>query len=83
MSQITLRDVPEDVKNEIKKIARERNTSMNRVINRLLRESLGMSSSGVKKRDLSEFSAEWSPEEADEFDKAVEVFERIDDEMWK
>lgn len=81
--QLTLRDIPEDLEKEIRRIARERGTSINKTIRELLSESLGIDQSSGKKRDLSDFAGFWDEEEAEEFDKATEVFEKVDEELWK
>ena len=83
MKQLTLRDIPEDVESEIRRIARERGKSINKTVGDLLREALGMEDSTERKRDLSDFSGTWDEEEAAEFEKATEVFEEVDEELWK
>jgi plasmid stability protein len=83
MKQLTLRDIPDDLEREIRRIARERGTSINKTVRQLLCESLGIDQSSGKKRDLSEFAGFWNKKEAEEFDKATEVFEKVDEELWK
>ncbi len=83
MKQITVRNIPEELEKEIRRIARERGISINKTIHELLGEALGIDKSSGKKRDLSEFAGFWDEEEAEEFEKATEVFERVDEELWK
>ena len=83
MKQLTLRNIPEDIEREIRRIARERGSSINKTIHELLGEALGIDRTSGKKRDLSEFSGFWDEEEAKEFEKATEVFEKVDEELWK
>ena len=82
MKQLTLRNIPEDIEREIRRIARERGTSINKTIRELLGKALGIDRSSGKKRDLSDFSGFWDEEEAKEFEKATEVFEKVDEELW-
>lgn len=83
MSQITVRGVPEAVERAIRKRAAEENKSINRTVNELLQKALGIEPSQSKRRDLSRFSGAWSPEEAHAFDRAIEPFDVIDDEVWR
>jgi len=83
MKQLTLRDIPEDVEKEIRKIARKSGTSINKTVQRLLREALGIEHPIEQKRDLSDFARIWNEEEATEFKKATAGFEEIDEELWK
>jgi hypothetical protein len=83
MRQLTLRNIPEDLEKEIRRIARERGTSINKTIHEILSEALGIDRSSGKKRDLSDFVGFWDEEEAKEFEKATEVFEKVDEELWK
>lgn len=83
MNQFTLRNVPEELEREIRREARQRKTSINKTVKELLGEILGVGASRGKKRDLSDFAGSWSEEEAREFEKATELFNRIDEELWK
>ncbi len=83
MKQLTLRNIPEDLEREIRRIAGERRTSINKTVRELLYKSLGMDMSSEKKRDLSDFVGFWDEREAEEFEKATDVFEAIDEELWK
>lgn len=83
MNQFTLRNVPEELERKIRREARQRKTSINKTVKELLGEILGVGASRGKKRDLSDFAGSWSEEEAREFEKATELFNRIDEELWK
>jgi len=83
LKQLTLRNIPEDIEREIRRIARERGSSINKTIHELLGEALGIDRTSRKKRDLSDFAGFWDKEEAKEFEKATEVFEKVDEELWK
>ena len=83
MNQLTLRNIPEDLEREIRRIAEERRTSINKTVRELLYRALGIDRSSEKKRDLSAFAGFWDEREAEEFEKATDVFEAIDEELWK
>ena len=85
MSQITLRNIPEPVNHKLRDLAKQTGQSINRTILEVLKKGLGLSDAPpAKKRDLSEFAGMWTKEEAAEFDRNIhEMFETIDEEMWK
>lgn len=83
MSQITLRKLPENLERQIRRIARETDTSINKTIIDLLKKSLGLQDAENKQRDLSDLSGTWSEEEAREFEENTQVFEHIDQEIWR
>lgn len=83
MNQLTLRNIPEDLEKEIRRIAGERGMSINKTVRELLCKALGIDKSSEKKRDLSDFAGFWDEEEAKEFEEATKLFEEIDAELWK
>jgi len=83
MNQLTLRNIPEDLEKEIRRIAKEREMSINKTVRELLYKALGIDMSSKKKRDLSDFAGFWDEEEAKEFEEATKLFEEIDAELWK
>ena len=83
MSQITLRDLPEPVEKEIRKEAKRRKSSLNKVIISLLEKGLGMHPGMEKKRDLAGLAGTWNQEEAAAFREATSPFETIDAENWQ
>ena len=64
-------------------MAQDRHSSLNKTIIAILLNALGLSSKGRKKRDLDDLSGCWNPSEAEEFEKNIAVFERIDPDIWK
>ncbi len=83
MSQITLRDLPEPVEKEIRKEAKRRGSSLNRVIISLLEKGLGMSPDQEKKRDLAALAGTWNEAELAAFREATSLFDAIDAENWQ
>jgi hypothetical protein len=85
MGQITLRGLPVRMEREIRRRAKATGKSLNKVVLELVGASLdpggrGGTSGGAS---LVGLAGGWSREEAREFEKAVRVFEAIDEEMWK
>jgi hypothetical protein len=83
MSQITVRKLPKNVEQQIRQMAHENNTSINRTIIFLLKKSLGMTESVDKKRNLSDLAGTWSERDDQQFKENTKMFEKIDDEIWR
>jgi len=83
MRQLTLRNIPDTLEKEIRRVARDRGTSINKTVRELLQEALGLGTEPEKRRDLSELTGVWNKEEAQEFTEATRVFEEVDEELWK
>ena len=83
MSQLTIRNLPPEIEEAIRRRARERHISINQSITELLFEALGMPESGEKRRDLSDLAGTWSEEEAQEFDEVLRHQRQIDEEIWQ
>jgi len=75
----------EQLARRIEDEARNRGTSMNKVIKTLLAQSLGMkpSAEGAHRATFSEFCGVWSSDEASEFSSRVADLERVDAEDWR
>ena len=85
MTTMTLRGIDETIASALKEKARLEETSVNAVMLRLLKESLGIEK---KKRtavhsDLDHLAGTWSAQESDDFLRAIAVFEKVDEDMWK
>ncbi|MDA8412829.1 MAG: antitoxin [Desulfobacteraceae bacterium] len=85
MTTMTLRGVDETIAGALKEKARREDTSVNAVMLRILKESLGIEK---KKRsivysDLDHLAGTWSAQDSDDFLAATAVFEAVDEDMWK
>lgn len=85
MTTMTLRGVDERITAALKEKARKEGVSVNALMLRVLKESLGIEK---KKRsvvydDLDHLAGTWSKKDASEFERATAVFEKVDEEMWK
>lgn len=75
MKSITLHEIDEDLEQALVNIAQQEGISLNRLVNRLLREQLGLTNEPIDYRaDFAEFCGVWSTEEAEQFDKIVATF---------
>lgn len=83
MSQITLRGLPDQVEQEIRRRAAREQRSINQTILLLLQEALGIDADGDRKRDLSHLAGTWDERDARQFDAAIAIFETIDPEVWQ
>lgn len=85
MGTMTLRGIDERIAGALKERARKEDSSVNTVMLRILKESLGLEK---KKRsvlcdDLHHLADTWSDQDAAEFERATAVFETVDKDMWK
>lgn len=82
MSSITLHNLKPDLDKMIKKKAKSEGLSINKTVQKLLQQALGLNSEG-QKEDFSEFCDIWSAAEYEEFISNAGDFDRIDEEDWK
>ena len=85
MTTMTIRGIDDAVSGALKEKARKEDTSVNTIMLRILKESLGMEK---KKRnvvydDLDHLAGTWSQQDVAEFESATAVFEKVDEDMWK
>jgi hypothetical protein len=57
-------------------------TSLNAVVLRILRSSLGLTETAGLHHDLDALAGAWSREETEEFVRSTEQFEEIDPALW-
>lgn len=85
MTTMTLRGIDDTMAAALKDKARQEEISVNAMLLRILKESLGIDK---KKRtavysDLDHLAGTWSAQESEDFIRATAVFEQIDEDMWK
>lgn len=83
MSTITLRQIPAAVERQLRTLARQKGTSLNKTIIGLLARAMGMADGTPKARELSDLAGTWSQEEAREFKENTRAFEQIDESIWR
>ena len=79
--QYTIRSVPEHVDDALRRMAAEHRISLNAAAVKALERGLGLEGEPVIHHDLDFLAGSW--EDDPEFDRAMEEFERIDEEMWR
>ena len=87
MKQLTVRGFDDDLAEAIRQLARRDGTSLNQAALKLLRRSAGLPDGQGDGRNigsaLDDLFDSWSQQEADEFDRALEVFESVDESAWR
>lgn len=83
MRHLTIRHVPPELARALDEEKRRRGTSLNRTVLELLAKALGLGSAGRQSNGLRRFAGTWTKEQFDEFERAVEVTEQIDEELWR
>ena len=84
--QLTIRSMPNEVEETVRKTAREERISLNKAVIRLLEKAIGLQGpkSGREiQDDLDRFCGAWKPEEAADMEKILEEIRSIDKELWK
>lgn len=79
--QYTIRAIPEDVDEALRKNSVREGCSLNNYVIDTLRKGAGLSDSPHVFHDLDFLSSTWVKDEVCE--RALEEFDRIDEEMWK
>ncbi len=79
--QYTIRGVPPAVDRVVRGRARETHQSLNDVILNALQRGLGLTDVHPEFDDLDDLAGTWVDDP--EFDRAMEMFESIDEELWQ
>jgi len=82
MASFTIHSVDEELNRRLREEAARRRTSKNRLVQELLKRSLGLRSSGVPQDDYREFCGVWNDEERRAFNARQQENSRIDPEEW-
>ncbi|MBD3343655.1 MAG: hypothetical protein GF401_01180 [Chitinivibrionales bacterium] len=84
MSSITIHNIDGPLERMLRSKARTEKTSLNKLIKKLLEQSLGIKPAPGKHADeFREFCGVWSKEEEREFETAVQELRRIEPEEWE
>jgi hypothetical protein len=83
MRHLTIRQVPPDLSRALEAEKRRRGSSLNRTVLDLLAEALGTRQRGGRSNGLGRFAGTWTDEEFEEFEKAIEFTEQVDQELWR
>lgn len=77
--QLTIRGVPDETADRLKRLSQERQQSMNATVLEILRRAVG---SEERRRHLERYVT-WSPGDRAEFEQALEAQRTIDAEFWR
>ena len=84
MRQLTVRGFDDELSNRLKGLAQREGISLNQAALRLLRKGAGLpETSGAIGNSLDHLLGVWTQDEFEKFNKELEVFETIDEELWK
>jgi len=85
MKSITIRGIDPGLDRVIKARAKQNNQSVNQWVLQTLKKVTGMGKEPVfrKHYDLDTLAGGWSKEEVKAFRKNTQIFERIDEDVWK
>ena len=82
MSTITLHNLDADLDRRLRSLAAEQGTSLNRLVQSLLKTNLGLAGAGVPANDFSMFLNTWTAEEALEFEQATAELSAVEPDEW-
>ncbi len=77
---LTIRNVPEDLHEALKREKIRRGQSLNQTVIDLLRQRLGIGA--TPSNGLGRLAGRWIEDEFQQFEKAIASFEQVDDELW-
>lgn len=87
MNQLTIRGFDEELANRIRRLANREGLSLNQAVLKLLRRGAGIGqgkgAADTVGASLDHLIGTWTPEEADEMDKALQSLAYIDEAMWQ
>ncbi len=79
--QYTIRGIPPTVDHAVRERARKSNESLNSILAGAIRRGLGLTEDQPDFHDLDDLAGTWVPDP--EFDRAMEMFESIDQDVWQ
>ena len=86
MKTVTLRSLPPNVAEAIRKEANRKGMSLNKAVISLLENRVGAREKKIRQtrhHDLDDLAGSWSKQEAAEFDKSLADQRTIDPDLWK
>ena len=87
MNQLTVRGFNDELAHSIRRLAKSEGISLNQAALRLLRKGAGLTEDPVDENrigsSLDDLFGTWSHSEAEAFNAALDVFERVDESAWK
>lgn len=82
MTSITIHNLEPDLETHIRNQAREKGESLNKTIQRLLGEALGVASRDDSRSAFADLCGVWTQEDAQSFRRATSEFSQVHEEEW-
>lgn len=86
MATLIIRDLDEALGRMLKREAKKRQLSVNRLVHQLIAQCLQNTDSAnpqLPRNDLGRFAGRWTAGQLREFNSATKPFSKIDNELWK
>jgi hypothetical protein len=86
MNTFTIRGMPIPVEKSLRRLARESQKSLNKTVLDLLAKATGVmpeEKNSPRRRDVAKVFRTWSDSEYENFQRNTQVFESIDEELWR
>jgi plasmid stability protein len=84
MSSLTIHNLDSDLEISLRKTAKENHESLNKTIQKLLRQALGLTNKpNDHKNDFKDLFGKWSKKDLKIFEDAISDFEQIDLKDWE
>lgn len=81
MKNLTIRNVSPPLSDALEDERKRRGTSLNQTVLDILEKSLGVGK--TRSNGIRAMAGTWSEEEFEEFEAATEIFERVDEDLWR
>src|SRR5579872_6089889 len=86
-TQLTVRGLEPELERRLRALAREEGVSLNQAALELMRRGAGLEPSKTEEgrigARIERYLGTWSASQAAEFDRAIQQFERVDEDLWK
>ena len=83
MKTMTIRNVSANLAAALDEEKSRRGLSLNRTVLALVEEALGVSEEAERSNGLRRLAGSWTEDEFHEFERAVQSFGEIDEEVWR
>ena len=81
MKTMTIRNVPDDLHDALQRERSRRGSSLNQTVLELLRQRLGLGT--TPSNGLARLAGRWTDLDLREFERTTQLFEEVDEEVWR
>lgn len=82
MKALTIRNVKPPLARALQRESRRRRQSLNQTVLDVLAAALGADGKAPRSNGLRALAGTWTPQQAARFERSIEAFEQIDEELW-